>query len=137
MMTKVFEQTLSVGYIPSVNHMYKYISSSKRVLAKEVHFFKEEIKYQLSKAGATAERAEGFGYVISTTFMLRTSFGRRDLDNMQKATQDAAFEFFQENDALILQSHSTKLAIVNHPGEREYIKMTLYTTPIQAYKHSI
>lgn len=127
-------------YIPSVNAMYSPQMYKKRVgsafvqifkgmmLTPEARKFKDQVKEQLEinkivLDKKTVDWRKGFG--LNIIYVMKCSYLKRDLTNLDKAFIDAVCEYLGINDSRILECTIKKLF---QPGEFEYVKFRLYQT---------
>lgn len=121
----IFKKTFEIDYIPSVNSMLGVGKNGKRFLNPEAKKYKWDIQSQISKTKDLHFLYDGKrGIVVKLIFVLKQSYLARDLDNMQKMTIDAIFQYYKVNDSRIVDLHSIKLFDGNLV--KEYVKVVAH-----------
>lgn len=114
----VFEQK-----IPSLNSMYKWGRGGKVYKVKEACVYQELIIRQLKEKFPDIDVKDVPRFKLTLDFVLANGIGRRDYDNMIKATQDAIFKFLGVDDNRIYHGEQRKWDRSN--GEKEFIRVKL------------
>ena len=119
----VFEQK-----IPSLNSMYKWGRGGKVYKVKEACVFQELIMRQLKEKCPDIDVKYVPRFKLTLDFVLANGIGRRDYDNMIKATQDAIFKFLGVDDNRIYHGEQRKWDRSN--GEKEFIRVILESSEL-------
>jgi Holliday junction resolvase RusA-like endonuclease len=119
----VFEQK-----IPSLNSMYKWGRGGKVYKVKEACVFQELIMRQLKEKCPDIDVKDVPRFKLTLDFVLANGIGRRDYDNMIKATQDAIFKFLGVDDNRIYHGEQRKWDRSN--GEKEFIRVILESSEL-------
>ena len=119
----VFEQK-----IPSLNSMYKWGRVGKVYKVKEACVYQELIIRQLREKFPDIDVKDVPRFKLTLDFVLANGIGRRDYDNMIKATQDAIFKFLGVDDNRIYHGEQRKWDRSN--GEKEFIRVKLESSEL-------
>lgn len=119
----VFEQK-----IPSLNSMYKWGRGGKVYKVKEACVYQELIIRQLKEKFPDIDVKNVPRFKLTLDFVLANGIGRRDYDNMIKATQDAIFKFLGVDDNRIYHGEQRKWDRSN--GEKEFIRVKLESSEL-------
>ena len=119
----VFEQK-----IPSLNSMYKWGRGGKVYKVKEACVYQELIMRQLKEKFPDIDVKDVPRFKLTLDFVLANGIGRRDYDNMIKATQDAIFKFLGVDDNRIYHGEQRKWDRSN--GEKEFIRVKLESSEL-------
>ena len=119
----VFEQK-----IPSLNSMYKWGRGGKVYKVKEACVYQELIIRQLREKFPDIDVKDVPRFKLTLDFVLANGIGRRDYDNMIKATQDAIFKFLGVDDNRIYHGEQRKWDRTN--GEKEFIRVKLESSEL-------
>lgn len=119
----VFEQK-----IPSLNSMYKWGRGGKVYKVKEACVYQELIIRQLKEKFPDIDVKDIPRFKLTLDFVLANGIGRRDYDNMIKATQDAIFKFLGVDDNRIYHGEQRKWDRSN--GEKEFIRVRLESSEL-------
>jgi hypothetical protein len=119
----VFEQK-----IPSLNSMYKWGRGGKVYKVKEACVYQELIIRQLREKFPDIDVKDIPRFKLTLDFVLANGIGRRDYDNMIKATQDAIFKFLGVDDNRIYHGEQRKWDRSN--GEKEFIRVKLESSEL-------
>lgn len=119
----VFEQK-----IPSLNSMYKWGRGGKVYKVKEACVYQELIIRQLKEKFPDIDVKDIPRFKLTLDFVLANGIGRRDYDNMIKATQDAIFKFLGVDDNRIYHGEQRKWDRSN--GEKEFIRVKLESSEL-------
>jgi hypothetical protein len=119
----VFEQK-----IPSLNSMYKWGRGGKVYKVKEACVYQELIIRQLKEKFPDIDVKDVPRFKLTLDFVLANGIGRRDYDNMIKATQDAIFKFLGVDDNRIYHGEQRKWDRSN--GEKEFIRVKLESSEL-------
>ena len=119
----VFEQK-----IPSLNPMYKWGRGGKVYKVKEACVYQELIIRQLKEKFPDIDVKDVPRFKLTLDFVLANGIGRRDYDNMIKATQDAIFKFLGVDDNRIYHGEQRKWDRSN--GEKEFIRVKLESSEL-------
>lgn len=119
----VFEQK-----IPSLNSMYKWGRGGKVYKVKEACIYQELIIRQLKEKFPDIDVKDVPRFKLTLDFVLANGIGRRDYDNMIKATQDAIFKFLGVDDNRIYHGEQRKWDRSN--GEKEFIRVRLESSEL-------
>ena len=119
----VFEQK-----IPSLNSMYKWGRGGKVYKVKEACVYQELIIRQLREKFPDIDVKDVPRFKLTLDFVLANGIGRRDYDNMIKATQDAIFKFLGVDDNRIYHGEQRKWDRSN--GEKEFIRVRLESSEL-------
>lgn len=119
----VFEQK-----IPSLNSMYKWGRGGKVYKVKEACIYQELIIRQLKEKFPDIDVKDVPRFKLTLDFVLANGIGRRDYDNMIKATQDAIFKFLGVDDNRIYHGEQRKWDRSN--GEKEFIRVKLESSEL-------
>lgn len=119
----VFEQK-----IPSLNSMYKWGRGGKVYKVKEACIYQELIIRQLREKFPDIDVKDVPRFKLTLDFVLANGIGRRDYDNMIKATQDAIFKFLGVDDNRIYHGEQRKWDRSN--GEKEFIRVKLESSEL-------
>ena len=119
----VFEQK-----IPSLNSMYKWGRGGKVYKVKEACVYQELIIRQLTEKFPDIDVKDVPRFKLTLDFVLANGIGRRDYDNMIKATQDAIFKFLGVDDNRIYHGEQRKWDRSN--GEKEFIRVKLESSEL-------
>lgn len=119
----VFEQK-----IPSLNSMYKWGRGGKVYKVKEACVYQELIIRQLKEKFPDIDVKDVPRFKLTLDFVLANGIGRRDYDNMIKATQDAIFKFLGVDDNRIYHGEQRKWDRSN--GEKEFIRVRLESSEL-------
>lgn len=119
----VFEQK-----IPSLNSMYKWGRGGKVYKVKEACVYQELIIRQLREKFPDIDVKDVPRFKLTLDFVLANGIGRRDYDNMIKATQDAIFKFLGVDDNRIYHGEQRKWDRSN--GEKEFIRVKLESSEL-------
>lgn len=119
----VFEQK-----IPSLNSMYKWGRGGKVYKVKEACLYQELIIRQLKEKFPDIDVKDVPRFKLTLDFVLANGIGRRDYDNMIKATQDAIFKFLGVDDNRIYHGEQRKWDRSN--GEKEFIRVKLESSEL-------
>lgn len=132
--------TMKTSKLVSVNAMYEpnviWINShgqrSQRFLgmrlSSEARLQKEMIHQELTKANLIEHKKDidwRYPFEISICYVLLSNIGKRDLNNLHKATIDGIFEYFGLNDNRIYAEHYYKIGMKDTSDNYEYIKFSL------------
>lgn len=123
----VFEQK-----IPSLNSMYKWGRGGKVYKVKEACIYQELIIRQLREKFPDIDVKDVPRFKLTLDFVLANGIGRRDYDNMIKATQDAIFKFLGVDDNRIYHGEQRKWDRSN--GEKEFIRVRLESSELDITK---
>lgn len=123
----VFEQK-----IPSLNSMYKWGRGGKVYKVKEACVYQELIIRQLKEKFPDIDVKDVPRFKLTLDFVLANGIGRRDYDNMIKATQDAIFKFLGVDDNRIYHGEQRKWDRSN--GEKEFIRVKLESSELDITK---
>jgi Holliday junction resolvase RusA-like endonuclease len=126
---KPFIVKIPVDYIPSENQRLQ-----GRHLSTMARSFKDSVYNSLCTID-NEEFYKGYSWIydnmsfkLDITFILNTSFWRRDTDNMCKMTIDCLFEWLELNDSSIVSMNATKYYAPS--SDCEYIILALYQNEI-------
>ena len=119
----VFEQK-----IPSLNSMYKWGRGGKVYKVKEACVYQELIIRQLKEKFPDIDVKDVPRFKLTLDFVLANGIGRRDYDNLIKATQDAIFKFLGVDDNRIYHGEQRKWDRSN--GEKEFIRVRLESSEL-------
>lgn len=107
-----FEMIFKVKEFTSVNNLHGINTVTKVVYdLPHVTKFKQEMADQIVAAdprGKCPWITSGQVYYLANTFIINHHFFMRDLDNMQKITQDCIADAININDSHIIENHNYK-----------------------------
>lgn len=118
---------IPTDYIVSVNYMLSYRGKSNSPrLSDEARKEKRDIANYLHKVYNEDYLKSLIGKKLSITifYFLKKSFGRRDLDNLEKLSIDGFFKFFKLDDNQIINKTTAKRKLIGSDMEYIYIKLT-------------
>jgi len=117
-----FEVIYKVTEFTSVNNLHGINTQTKVIYDQPwVTKFKQEMAEQLVAIDPVSKCdwiTNGKIYYLANTFIIKHHFFNRDLDNMQKITQDCISDAVHINDSHIVENHNYK---AYRPGDYEYL----------------
>jgi len=123
---KEFSLVLKADELPSTNQMYGYGRGGYKFLLPHVRDYKASLREQIAMADPLKHCKDWLHdnnvFHLQLQFIIKQSFFKRDLDNFNKATQDAIFEALNINDARIIELSIKKSY---KEGTDEYIIINL------------
>lgn len=112
------------SYIPSVNSMYEGKWRNGKLIkyrSNEVIKITQELESQLDNVyekGLLDWFVKGeCNYSFTIQALMKSQFGRRDLDNTNKVVQDVIFSYFETDDSKIVENHMYKSSFKNSENE--------------------
>lgn len=108
--------------------MYKWGRGGKVYKVKEACVYQELIIRQLKEKFPDIDVKDIPRFKLTLDFVLANGIGRRDYDNMIKATQDAIFKFLGVDDNRIYHGEQRKWDRSN--GEKEFIRVKLESSEL-------
>lgn len=118
--------------IPSLNSMYKWGRGGKVYKVREVYLYQDQIIKQLTEKFPNLNVKHVPRFKLTLDFVLADGIGRRDYDNMIKATQDAIFSFLGVDDNRIYHGEQRKWD--RSDGSKEFIRIILEDTEMDISK---
>lgn len=118
--------------IPSLNSMYKWGRGGKVYKVREVYVYQDQIIKQLRDKFPDLDVKDVPRFKLTLDFVLADGIGRRDYDNMIKATQDAIFQFLGVDDNRVYHGEQRKWDRSN--GEKEFIRVVLEESELDITK---
>ena len=118
---------IPTDYIVSVNYMLSYRGKSNSPrLSDEARKEKRDIANYLHKVYSEEYLKPLIGKKLNIVifYFLKKSFGRRDLDNLEKLSIDGFFKFFGLDDNQIINKTTAKRKLIGSDKEYIYIKLT-------------
>ena len=119
----LIEGKFSLNYIPSVNTMYGISDHGKYMLDEYVQQ-RKQVLYHLQCSGYDRNCIpENCKITLEMGYYLKIAINSRDLDNLQKWTQDTIAEYFKFNDNRIYNMATYKRLIVNSEKELVHFRI--------------
>ena len=122
-----FTFMIPTDYIVSTNYMLSYRGKSNAPrLSDEARKEKRDIANYLHKVydENMLKVLEDKKLSITIFYFLKKSFGRRDLDNLEKLSIDGFFKFFKLDDNQIINKTTAKRKVMGSDKEYIYIKLS-------------
>lgn len=117
------EGKFKVNYIPSVNTLYG-ISDHGKYMLQEYLDERRKVWYHLQMSGFDRNCIPKESKItLEMGYYLKNAINSRDLDNLQKWTQDTIAEYFKFNDNRIYNLATYKRLIVNSDKELVHFRI--------------
>jgi Holliday junction resolvase RusA-like endonuclease len=122
--------------IPSVNSIYLPRKGGGKYLSPQASEFKNVLQRQLGVLSPEViENLKAIPlYHLHIEYVMKKSYGRRDLDNLNKLVQDGIFQFLGVNDSRVVSLNIEKYN--RSGGSYEFIIVKLTPSKIDINKYN-
>jgi Holliday junction resolvase RusA-like endonuclease len=122
--------------IPSVNSIYLPRKGGGKYLSPQASEFKNVLQRQLGVLSPEViENLKSIPlYHLNIEYVMKKSYGRRDLDNLNKLVQDGIFQFLGVNDSRVVSLNIEKYN--RSGGSYEFIIVKLTPSKIDINKYN-
>jgi Holliday junction resolvase RusA-like endonuclease len=122
--------------IPSVNSIYLPRKGGGKYLSPQASEFKNVLQRQLGVLNPEViENLKAIPlYHLHIEYVMKKSYGRRDLDNLNKLVQDGIFQFLGVNDSRVVSLNIEKYN--RSGGSYEFIIVKLTPSKIDINKYN-
>jgi Holliday junction resolvase RusA-like endonuclease len=122
--------------IPSVNSIYLPRKGGGKYLSRQASEFKNVLQRQLGVLNPEViENLKAIPlYHLHIEYVMKKSYGRRDLDNLNKLVQDGIFQFLGVNDSRVVSLNIEKYN--RSGGSYEFIIVKLTPSKIDINKYN-